>query len=467
MSWTARRRERGGRRDGIISGKWICQAGNKYLNQPIVRAGDLPVVIPRPEHNVSRADISKNALKVLYRLKEGGYQAFLVGGGVRDLLLGLHPKDFDVATDAHPEDLRRLFRNCRLIGRRFRLAHVYFGREVIEVATFRGAQEEVGQEPAENVLTDDTGRIIRDNSYGAIEEDVWRRDFTANALYYNIKDFSIWDYTGGVHDVRARVLRLIGDAETRYREDPVRMLRAVRFAAKLDFSIHRDSERPLEELAPLLRDVPAARLLDEALKLFLTGHAQKSFELLREHGLFGYLFPFSDRTLDDPESGNFRRLVERAMKNTDERVAEGKPVTPTFLFAVFLWEPVRQLALDFQEDGMSEIQALQMAADEVVLNQQEYISIPRRVSGPARDILSMQPRFRRTNAKRARRLLDHPRFRAAYDFLLLRAEAGEEKTKLAEWWTKIQEPGSGGQGEVKPLRTRPRRRRRSDNKRRP
>jgi len=440
------------------------------LNQPKIKAGALPVIIPRPEHNVSRADISKNALKVLYRLKEAGYQGFLVGGGVRDLLLGMSPKDFDVVTDAHPEELRRLFRNCRLIGRRFRLAHIYFGRDVIEVATFRGAQEEAtAEELAEKVLMDDTGRIIRDNRYGTIEEDVWRRDFTANALYYNIKDFSIWDYAGGVHDVRARVLRLIGDAEKRYREDPVRMLRAVRFAAKLDFDIHRESERPLEELAPLLRDVPAARLLDETLKLFLTGHAVRSFELLREHGLFAYLFPFSDRTLDDPECENFRRLVEQAMKNTDTRVAEGKPVTPTFLFAVFLWEPVRQLALDFQEDGMSEIQALQMASDEVVLNQQEYISIPRRVSGPARDILSMQPRFRRNNAKRARRLLDHPRFRAAYDFLLLRTEAGEETKELAEWWTKIQTPSSDAKrGEVKPLRTRsrrPPRRRRPDNKR--
>lgn len=428
------------------------------MNQPKIKARALPVIIARPEHNVSRADISKNALKVLYRLKDGGYQGFLVGGGVRDLLLGMAPKDFDIVTDAHPEQLRRLFRNCRLIGRRFRLAHVYFGREIIEVATFRGAQDEAGEELAENVLLDDTGRIIRDNSYGAIGEDVWRRDFTANALYYNIKDFSIWDYTGGVQDVRARVLRLIGDAQKRYREDPVRMLRAVRFAAKLEFNIHIDSEGPLKELAPLLRDVPAARLMDETLKLFLTGHAVRSFMLLREHGLFAYLFPFSDRTLEDPESGNFRRLVEQAMKNTDERVAEGKPVTPTFLFAVFLWEPIRQLALDFEEDGLSEIQALQMASDEVVLSQQEYISIPRRVSAPMRDMLAMQPRFRRNNAKRARRLLDHPRFRAGYDFLLLRTEAGEEEAQLGEWWTKVQASSSDTpRGEVKPLRTRPRR----------
>ncbi len=407
------------------------------MTQTKPRAAAAPVIIPRPDHNVSRADLSKNALKVLYRLKDAGFDAFLVGGGVRDLLLGLSPKDFDIVTDAHPEQVRRLFRNCRLIGRRFRLAHIYFGREIIEVATFRGSFDESDTEP-DDVALDNNGRILRDNVYGSIDEDVWRRDFTANALYYNIRDFSIWDYTGGVKDIENRVLRLIGDAETRYREDPVRMLRGARLAAKLDFGIHPDSERPLAELAPLLDDVPPARLLDETMKLFLTGHAAKSFVLLRRYALFRYLFPVSDRCLDDPGNDSFRMLVENAMANTDVRVAEDKPVTPTFLFAVFLWEPIRQLAADFQEDGLSEIQALQMAADEVVLSQQEHVSIPRRFSGPMRDVLAMQPRFRRHNAKRAMRLLDHPRFRAAYDFLMLRVEAGEEERAIGDWWTRVQ-----------------------------
>ena len=278
-----------------------------------------PVIIPRSEHSISRADISPNALKVLYRLKEAGYQAFLVGGAVRDLLLGLKPKDFDVATDALPEEVRRLFRNCRLIGRRFRLAHVFFGNEIIEVATFRAAAaperedaedveaeadtgaESRRDEPAEFTPPSDSehrafdtrGRILRDNIYGTIEEDVWRRDFTANGLYYNIEDFSIWDFVDGVNDVKARRLRLIGDPETRYREDPVRMLRAVRFAAKLDFSIESNTEGLIKRLANLLDGVPPARLFDEVLKLFLSGFGAKTYELLQQHGLFEHLFPQS------------------------------------------------------------------------------------------------------------------------------------------------------------------------------
>ncbi|MBT8132274.1 MAG: polynucleotide adenylyltransferase PcnB, partial [Gammaproteobacteria bacterium] len=238
-----------------------------------------PEIIPRSAHPVSRANISNNALKVLNRLHRAGYQAFLVGGAVRDLLVGQEPKDFDVATDARPEDVRELFRNCRLIGRRFRLAHVHFGRDIIEVATFRG-------DSVEGVETDSAGRILRDNIYGAIEDDVWRRDFTANALYYNIADFSIWDYTGGVKDIEAGVLRMIGDADARYREDPVRMLRAARFSAKLGFDLHPDTAKPLNDLAASITDVPPARLYDECLKLLLTGVAQNAFEVLNRFGLF-------------------------------------------------------------------------------------------------------------------------------------------------------------------------------------
>ncbi|MEO1574798.1 MAG: polynucleotide adenylyltransferase PcnB, partial [Pseudomonadota bacterium] len=324
-----------------------------------------PVIIPRPEHTVSRADIASPALKVLYRLHNSGYQAFLVGGGVRDLLLGHHPKDFDVATDASPEDVRQLFRNCRLIGRRFRLAHVHFGREVIEVATFRAAHE-AAPETTDAKHIDDRGRILRDNVYGSIDEDVWRRDFTANALYYNIADYSIWDYTGGVEDVRNRVMRLIGDPETRYREDPVRMLRAIRFAGKLDFSIEPETEAPIRKLAGLLGDVPPARLFDETIKLFLAGHARRTFELLREHGLFGELFPACAKRLDQDDTGVLAAMLDEAMRNTDTRVREDRPVTVMFLLAVFLWGPIAYATAQRVAGGQRRRPALMDAFEDVV-----------------------------------------------------------------------------------------------------
>ncbi|MGD8482669.1 MAG: polynucleotide adenylyltransferase PcnB, partial [Gammaproteobacteria bacterium] len=396
----------------------------------------VPVIIPRPEHNVSRAQISKNALKVLYRLKDAGYAAFIVGGGVRDLLLGREPKDFDVATDARPEDVRRIFRNCRLIGRRFRLAHVHFGRDIVEVATFRAAPDN-DQQGAH--ATTDEGRILRDNVYGDIEEDVWRRDFTANALYYNIADFSIWDYVGGVQDVRDGVMRLIGDPEERYREDPVRMLRAVRFAAKLGFRFEPATEGSLSRLGELLAAMPAARLFDECQKLFLSGHAVQSYELLRHYDLFRHLFPAADESMDTLEGENFRALVLKALDNTDRRVAENKPVTPTFLFAVFLWGPVSVMADDLRQSGVAPMQALLEAADTVLRAQQQHVSIPRRFGVPMKDIMVMQLRFRKQHGKRALRTLEHPSFRAAYDFLLLRVAAGYESAETAEFWTKLQE----------------------------
>jgi len=428
-----------------------------------------PVIIPRPEHNISRANISNQALKVLYRLKDAGYQAFLVGGGVRDLLLGREPKDFDIVTDAKPEDVKQLFRNCRLIGRRFRLAHVHFGRDYIEVATFRAAVAELEEDDADerDHERDLGGRILRDNVYGTIDEDVWRRDFTANALYYNIEDFSIWDYCGGAQDVNAGVLRLIGDAETRYREDPVRMLRAVRFAAKLGFRLDPESEKPLHTLAPLIAQVPAARLFDEVLKLFHAGHAASSFDLLQHFDLFKGLFPQSDRALSEEKAGDFRILLQQALNNTDQRIADGKAITPTFLFAFLMWGPVKKLADQLAAEGMSEFAALSEACDEVVAAQQARVSIPRRYWVPMREMLAMQPRFNHRQGKRALRLLQHPRFRAAYDFMLLRAQAGEIEQDLADWWTDIQqrepeaqrsELASRGNGS-EPARTRRRRRR--------
>ncbi|MGI9262306.1 MAG: polynucleotide adenylyltransferase PcnB [Woeseiaceae bacterium] len=398
-----------------------------------------PKIIPRPSHNVSRDEISRSALKVLYRLHKSGYQAFLVGGGVRDALLGLHPKDFDIATDASPDEVRALFSNCRLIGRRFRLAHVRFGREIIEVATFRAATD--GNEKHVDVEHDHEGRILRDNVYGSIDEDVWRRDFTCNALYYNIADFSIWDYVDGVKDIERRRLELIGDPDTRLREDPVRMLRAVRFSAKLNFHIAQDVEESMVRNRDLLTNVPPARLFDEFLKMFQAGYAEKVFEELRRYKLFGLLFPETDKAMDEDE--NFLRFARIALANTDQRIAEEKSVTPMFLLGVFLWEPVKLLAHELRsQEKMSVSQSLSLASFEIAGKQQSRISIPRRFTAPMREMLAMQPRFDVTSGKRGLRLLEHRRFRAAYDFMMLRAECGEIHDELADFWTQVQKQGA-------------------------
>jgi poly(A) polymerase len=413
------------------------------------------VAIPRPEHPISRRSISPNALKVLYRLKDAGYQAFLVGGAVRDLLLGLTPKDFDVATNALPEEVRRLFRNCRLIGRRFRLAHVHFGSEIIEVATFRAAsapeREDADSDPesegeeirdpvedTEHRAFDTRGRILRDNSYGTVEEDVWRRDFAANSLYYNIEDLSIWDFADGVADINARRLKLIGDPETRYREDPVRMLRAVRFAAKLDFTIEPDTEQPISRLAHLLDGVPPARLFDECLKLFLSGFGAKSFGLLQKYGLFEHLFPLTAAAFALPPYAYAREMLERGLANTDARVLADKPVTPTFLFAILLWSAVLRELNEREAGPAPDFAQLMGACDAVLKTQQSRVAIPRRFSVPMRELLMLQPRFNRRSGIKSLSLLQHPRFRAAYDFLLLRAEVGVADPELAAWWTHVQ-----------------------------
>ena len=398
-----------------------------------------PTIIPRAAHGISRANISKNALKVLYRLHNAGYQAFLVGGSVRDLLLGLHPKDFDVATDAHPEEINSLFSNCRLIGRRFRLAHVRFGREIIEVATFRAAARHDDEHA--DLAHDEEGRLLRDNVYGTIGEDVWRRDFTCNALYYNIADFSVWDYVLGVDHIKAKQIRLIGEAEQRLREDPVRMLRAVRFAAKLGFEIDPAIVQKIHELGSLISNVPSARLFDEFIKLFQSGHAEATFVLMWQHHLFRELFPETEEALEDSEV--FGRFVQAALQNTDRRVREDQSVSPMFLLGVFFWEPVKRIAADLREQRkMGEAQALAIAAAELTLVHQSRVAIPRRFSAPMREMLALQPRFSQTKGKRARSLLEHKRFRAAYDFMLLRAEVGEVDTELARFWTEIQTRGA-------------------------
>ncbi|TAL44919.1 MAG: polynucleotide adenylyltransferase PcnB [Methylovulum sp.] len=405
----------------------IIQSALPDAERPAIRKMK---IYARPEHNISRSQISENALKVLYRLQKEGFEAFLVGGCVRDLLLGREPKDFDVVTDADPEQVRKVFRNCRIIGRRFRLAHVHFGKEVIEVATFRGAAETQNDKQVLNK----EGRLLRDNVYGTIEEDVWRRDFTVNALYYNIKDFSVVDYVDGMNDHKTSTLRLIGDPETRFREDPVRMLRAVRFAVKLGFKLDPDCENAMHGAAELLSSIPSARLYDEVLKLFLFGYALQTFEMLRHYGLFQVLFPATEKSLSAEENGFPRLLLIKALENSDNRIADGKSVTAYFLFAAFLWEPVRILAKEKMAEGLPEFMAYQDAANEVIARQVKHTALPRHISMAMREVWSLQPRFNARVGSKPSRLLTHPRFRAGYDFLLLRAETGGADPELAQWW---------------------------------
>ncbi|TRW91325.1 polynucleotide adenylyltransferase PcnB [Candidatus Methylobacter oryzae] len=391
-------------------------------------------IYSRAEHNISRSLISEHALKVLYRLQKEGFDAYLVGGCVRDLLLGREPKDFDVVTNADPDQVRKVFRNCRLIGRRFRLAHVHFGREIIEVATFRGS----GEEQNDNQVLNKEGRLLRDNVYGTIEEDVWRRDFTVNALYYNIKDFSVVDYVGGMTDHKTGTLKLIGDPETRFREDPVRMLRAVRFAVKLGFKLDPECERAMHNDVQLLAGIPPARLYDEALKLFLSGYALQTFEMLRHYGLFQMLFPSTENSLAVEDNSFPRLLLIKALENSDNRIAMGKTVTAYFLLAAFLWEPVRMLVKEKMAQGEVEFIAYQDAANEVISRQIKSTALPRHISLAMREVWSMQPKFNARIGSKPSRLLSHPRFRAGYDFLVLRAETGGADPELAEWWTKYQ-----------------------------
>ncbi len=417
-----------------------------------------PIVIPLSEHGISDADISRGALKVLETLTGAGHAAYLVGGGVRDLLLGLKPKDFDVATAATPETVRRLFRSCRLIGRRFRLAHVRMGAEIIEVATFRAGSGTSADDP-DHVRVD--GRIVRDNVYGTLEDDAWRRDFTANCLYYDHRERTVMDFTGGYADARERRLRVIGRAAERYREDPVRMLRAVRFAGKLGFDIERDTSDAIHELAPLIDDMPPARLCEEVFKLFMAGAARESYDLLRRYGLFGHLFPETGACIEAEPGGIAATLAGRALASTDARIASGRPVTPGFLFAALLWEPVLRDSEACIARGMSRPQAWEAAGADVIERQIQHVSLPRRISLMVREIWGLQPRLvsRRSHAAAAR-LLTHPRFRAAYDFLLLRAESGEDVAEHARWWTRFQAVDDGERRSMPEDRRAPKRRRR-------
>ncbi|RBJ88045.1 polynucleotide adenylyltransferase PcnB, partial [Xanthomonas oryzae pv. oryzae] len=378
-------------------GNPATQDGSAIIEASVTSAFTLRV-IPRDQHTISRKDISPNALRVLYRLRESGFGAYLVGGAVRDLLVGHHPKDFDVATSATPEEVKALFRNCRLIGRRFRLAHVVFGREIIEVATFR-ANSDDGSGDREL----DNGRLVRDNVYGTIEEDAIRRDFTCNALYYAIEDFSVRDYCGGFEDVQARLMKLIGDPELRYQEDPVRMLRAVRLASKLNFEIEAGTAEPIPRLAGLLSEAAPARLFEEILKLFLSGHGVASFEGLERYGLFGALFPESAAALKSNRSGALRAMVLEGLRNTDARVANDEPVSPAFLFALLLWPAFCRTLMGLQAQGVQPEDAQRRAADRVTLHQLERVALPRRFSLPMQEIWLMQTRFSSRQRKRVLR----------------------------------------------------------------
>lgn len=391
-----------------------------------------PNVIPRAEHCISREHINPHALKVLYRLHQAGFMACLVGGCVRDLLLGRQPKDFDVATDARPEEVRRLFKNCRLIGRRFRLAHIIFGHEIIEVATFRTHHD--GGE-LEHGKSRDDGMIIRDNVFGNIEDDVWRRDFTVNALYYNIADFSVIDYTSGMDDIAAKQLRIIGDPDKRFVEDPVRLLRAVRLAGKLHFTIHTQTEHVISRHSHLLEHVSPARLFQETLKLFHEGATIRAFHLLQKYHLLNSLFSQTAACLDQPQT---KQLVEQALSGTDQRVQEDKKVSSSFVLSALLWRPILQHASHAEHDGLPPYPALEKGLKTVIEKQLKQLAIPRRITIAIREIVILQHHFQQRRGNRPWRTLEHPRFRAAYDLLLLRAESGENIKELADWWTQFQ-----------------------------
>jgi poly(A) polymerase len=388
--------------------------------------------IPETEHGINPDELCPYATDVVRDLQEAGFEAYIVGGSVRDLLLGKIPKDYDVATSATPEEVQEVFPRCRLIGRRFRLAHVRKGGVLIEVATFRG------RATAGNEREELNGRILRDNVFGTVEEDAIRRDFTINALFLDPVSGDIRDYVDGYQDLADRRLRLIGDPETRYREDAVRLIRAARFVAKLGVEPDKETAVPTRKLAPLLKDMPSARLFEEVCKLFLTGHGRRSMEALQRFGLSSSLFPTLKKG-NGPGKIQMSILLSKALENTDDRVRESKPITPAFLFAALLWQPLRDKVQVLVDQGKSEHDAFMLAAEDVISAQVKSTAIPRRFSAVTRQIWTMQPRFGKTRGKRWRRLLEQQRFRAGYDFLLLRAEEDPSLLELCEFWTKAQE----------------------------
>jgi poly(A) polymerase len=429
----------------------------RFIRRVLGLPSEATLRVPREKHGLARERVSPAAAKVCTVLREAGYSSYVVGGAVRDLLLGITPKDFDIATDARPEQVRPLFRRAIIIGRRFRLVHVMLGPETVEVSTFRSADAD----PAEK---DEHGRVLRDNVFGTQEEDARRRDFSVNALYYDPATEEVVDFHGGLADLKKRVMRVIGDPATRYREDPIRMLRAVRLAAKLGLTIDRDSREPISEMAPLMERVPPARLFDEMLKLLLSGHASACLRQLREVGLHKGVLPLLDVILEQPLG---ERFVTLALAQTDERVLGGRPVSPAFLFAALLWHEVLAASKARQARGERPIQALEIAMDEVLDTQCAKLAITRRLTATMREVWVMQPRFDNRSGNRAYRLLEAPRFRMAYDFLALRAASGEVPAELEAWWRGFQSADAEARKAMLLPETGPRKRRRRRRKKRP
>ena len=388
---------------------------------------DKPATLNSAQHGIDPKLVSNSAIRVVRILQNAGYEAYIVGGAVRDLLLGIKPKDFDVATNATPEQVKRLFRRAFLIGRRFQIVHVLLGQDLIEVTTFRSAS-------TKQALKDETGRLLRDNHFGSQAEDASRRDFTINAMYYNPANQMLLDYHGGMGDLRKKTLRIIGDPEQRYREDPVRMLRIVRFAAKLGFSIDAATRAPIASLAPLINNVPSARLFDEMLKLLMSGHAMSCLKELRARGLHKGLLPLLDVVLEQPQAAHF---IEIALHKTDLRIRDDKRISPGFLFAALLWTQVEERWAQYRANGEYPIPALVAAASDILDAQTEKLAIQRRIASDMKDIWLMQPRLERRTGKSPYRLLESDRFRAAYDFLLIRCESGELDPEIGQWWTRF------------------------------
>lgn len=406
------------------------------------RAPHTPRKYTQREHGIDRRDISDAAIRTCEGLQQAGFEAFVVGGAVRDLLLGRHPKDFDVATSATPEQVRGVFRRSRIIGRRFRIVHVMFGQETVEVSTFRAAHtpavvedDDDGEYDKKHAHADEHGRLLRDNVFGNQEEDAIRRDFTMNALFYDPAREEVWDYVNGVADIQKKRVVMIGEPVARYREDPVRMLRAARLAGKLGFTIDAATEKPIAELAPLLENVPSARLFDEMLKLLLSGHALLCIERLRALGLHRQLLPVIDSLLSNPES---RPFVTLALERTDARIAADRGVSPAFLFAALFWFPMRARQAAFEAKGMRGMQAMHEAMDDALNDQRKTLAIPRRYDPIVKELWIAQPRLLQRSAGKAYRMLSHPKFRACYDFLELRAAAGDAPKELSDWWERFQ-----------------------------
>jgi len=389
------------------------------------KANPKPSLLNAKEHGINPKLVSANAIRVTQTLQENGFKAFIVGGAVRDLLTGVKPKDFDIATNATPEQVKRLFRRAFIIGRRFQIVHVMFGQDLLEVTTFRGPSND-------GAPKDEHGRVLRDNTFGEQHEDAARRDFTINAMYYDPASQTVLDYHGGIKDIRKKILRIIGIPEARYREDPVRMLRVVRFAAKLQFEIDTATRAPIAVMAPLINNVPAARVFDEMLKLLTSGHAMACLLQLRKEGLHHGLMPLLDVVMEQPLGEKF---VTLALANTDERVQQGKPVSPSFLFASLLWHQVVEKWDAYKAAGEFPIPALHLAADDVLNAQTDALAIQRKIGADMRDIWAMQPRFEKRIGKTPYKVLEHQRLRAGYDFLLLRCASGEIDAEIGEWWT--------------------------------